>query len=68
MDTLSGGAGGDTFVLGDSLGAFYSGSGYATITDFSFSQGDKIQVFGSASDYTLANSGNGINTSTTKAI
>ncbi|MCA1992580.1 MAG: hypothetical protein LDL41_11190 [Coleofasciculus sp. S288] len=52
-DTLSGGAGADTFVLGDFYEAYYQGSGFATITDFNWAEGDKIQVFGSASDYSL---------------
>ena len=45
--------GADTFVLGDSFGAFYLGSGYATITDFYWVEGDKFEVYGSASDYSL---------------
>ncbi len=66
FDTLSGGAGADTFVLGDANGAFYldgskpGGDRYATITDFDRQEGDKIQVFGSASDYTLTPYNNGI--------
>ena len=66
FDTLSGGAGADTFVLGDANGAFYlDGSTpgwdrFATITDFDWQEGDKIQVFGSASDYTLTPYDNGI--------
>jgi Ca2+-binding RTX toxin-like protein len=45
--------GADTFVLGNAFGAFYLGSGYATITDFYWYEGDKFQVHGSASDYSL---------------
>ena len=66
FDTLSGGAGADTFVLGNANGAFYQdgstqGFGsFATITDFNFAEGDKFQVFGSASDYTLTPFDNGI--------
>ncbi|HEY9771298.1 MAG TPA: hypothetical protein V6C71_22845, partial [Coleofasciculaceae cyanobacterium] len=56
----SGGAGADTFVLGDAMGAFYQGSGYATITDLNWTEGDKIQAYGSTSDYTLTSFGNGI--------
>lgn len=52
-DTLTGGGGGDIFALGDSYGSFYQGGGYATITDFKWSEGDKIQVYGSTSNYTL---------------
>jgi hypothetical protein len=33
---------------------------YATITDVDWSQGDKFQVYGSASDYTLTPFGDGI--------
>jgi len=61
VDTLTGGASGDTFVLGDGRGRFYddnaklnAGAGdYARITDFSTAQGDKIQVAGTSSDYLL---------------
>lgn len=56
-DDLRGGAGADTFVLGRAFGDVYyqppSKLGYASILDFSSSEGDKIQVSGSASDYTL---------------
>lgn len=59
-DELTGGDGADTFVLGDSWGAFYEGSGYATITDFNGAEGDKIQVYGSIDDYTLSEYGGGM--------
>jgi Ca2+-binding RTX toxin-like protein len=59
-DTLSGGSGADTFVLGDSWGAFYEGNGYATITDFDWYEGDKFVVYGSSSDYSLSNFGSGV--------
>ncbi|ELS00411.1 putative calcium-binding protein [Xenococcus sp. PCC 7305] len=59
-DVLSGGYGADKFVLGDSYEAYYEGAGYATITDFNWNEGDKIQVHGSAHDYTLTPWGNGI--------
>ncbi|UUR06971.1 Ig-like domain-containing protein [Sphingomonas glaciei] len=57
IDTLTGGAGNDVFVLGDGRGRFYddgsnrsSGSAdYVRITDFS--AGDKLQLKGEASDY-----------------
>lgn len=52
-DILTGGDGADTFVLGDWFGAHYEGLGYATITDFNWTEGDKFQVFGSQSDYSL---------------
>lgn len=57
-DSLTGGAGADTFVIGDSDGCFYEGSGYATITDFDYFEGDKIQVFGSHTDYNVQDLGN----------
>ena len=57
-DTLWGGTGADKFVLGTSAGVFYKDTGsiegYATIKDFSRSQGDKIQVRGSISQYYLS--------------
>jgi len=56
LDTLRGGSGADTFVLGDKSRSFYlnsTGSSFATIVDFDFSQGDKIRVNGSVSGYTL---------------
>jgi Ca2+-binding RTX toxin-like protein len=56
-DTLTGGTGADTFELGDAISSFYlGGNSFATITDFDFSQGDKIQVNGSVSDYFLQKS------------
>lgn len=46
--------GGDIFVLGDSTnGAYYLGLGYATIEDFYWLEGDRIQVYGSINDYTI---------------
>lgn len=64
-DTLTGGAGSDTFVLGDSEGSHYTGSDYAIIKDFDANASsifplfldfeyDTIQVSGSLSDYTLS--------------
>jgi Tol biopolymer transport system component len=52
LDILSGGNGADTFVLG-SQRVYYQASGYATLTDFSSIQGDKIQVKGNSSQYQL---------------
>lgn len=56
FDDLYGGAGADTFVLGDSWsGVFYNetGDGYAVIKDFNYTEGDKIEVKGNASQYQL---------------
>lgn len=58
-DTLTGGDGADTFSIGSSGDAsyydegLYGAGGYALITDFNWSQGDKIQAHGSLSDYSL---------------
>jgi Ca2+-binding RTX toxin-like protein len=54
FDTLEGGTGADIFVLGEGV-AFYvdPANELATIVDFSRAEGDKIQVFGSISDYSL---------------
>lgn len=56
LDRLYGGAGADLFVLGTS--STFAGSafteGMAFILDFNRAEGDKIQVYGSASDYTLS--------------
>jgi Ca2+-binding RTX toxin-like protein len=54
FDVLSGGSGADTFALGDAVELFYQGTGYATITDFNFFEGDKIQVIGSSNNYSLS--------------
>jgi len=58
-DTLTGGTGADTFVLGNAdpkQGLFYQGRGHAIITDYS-PQDDYIQLKGSASNYKLLNWG-----------
>ncbi|MEP0754969.1 hypothetical protein NDA03_22405 [Trichocoleus sp. Lan] len=59
-DVLTGGGGADTFVLGDKIGSHYLESGFATITDFKSSEGDKIQINGSIFDggYTLTKTQN----------
>ncbi|BAY65743.1 hypothetical protein NIES22_58500 [Calothrix brevissima NIES-22] len=51
-DTLVGGAGSDTFVIGGDWGVSYQDFGYATITDWDF-QRDLIEAVGDASQYTL---------------
>ncbi|MDJ0731909.1 MAG: choice-of-anchor I family protein [Crocosphaera sp.] len=56
VDVLIGGAGADKFVLGDQYKAYYDDSGlqdYAHIQDFNGTEGDVIQLFGFATDYTL---------------
>lgn len=68
IDTLTGGTGADTFVLGDpnrdDLASFYIGAGYAIITDFNWGENDKIQVKGQISDYWIDQSRNfGVGTS-----
>lgn len=56
-DVLTGGEGADTFGLGYNgyFGAEidYLGSGYATITDFKYSENDKVRLGGTESNYTL---------------
>ncbi len=42
---MTGGLGADTFVAGDGLiGAYYLGQAYALVTDYSFIEGDVIQL------------------------
>lgn len=54
-DFLIGGSGADTFVLGVAGDVLYDNGGAdrAIIRDFDFSEGDVIQLSGSASDYQL---------------
>jgi RTX calcium-binding nonapeptide repeat (4 copies) len=51
-DTLIGGAGSDTFVLGGFWGASYQGAGYATIADWDPSA-DYIETLGDSSQYSF---------------
>ncbi|NET68148.1 MAG: protease [Moorea sp. SIO1G6] len=60
FDNLTGNAGADIFVLGDSYEAYYRGLGSANILDFNSNEGDRIRVFGSASSYSLSYSGTGL--------
>ena len=61
IDSLIGGAGKDTFVLADPFGVKYMGpDSYAKISDFGWQEGDKLQVYGSASDWTQTPNNNGI--------
>ena len=70
IDTLTGGQGKDTFLLGDATSqtGFYYDDGlentvgttdYALITDFSLSQ-DVVQLAGTSADYTLGSSPSGL--------
>lgn len=51
-DTLVGGDGSDTFILGGSWGVSYQGNAYATISDWNPSS-DYIQTIGNSSQYSL---------------
>jgi Ca2+-binding RTX toxin-like protein len=54
FDTLTGGANADKFVLGaQGHYNFYTGTGFALITDFNSSEGDKIALFETLDKYTL---------------
>ncbi|MEG4589192.1 calcium-binding protein [Microcoleus sp. MOSTC5] len=54
FDALTGGADADKFVLGaQSYYNFYTGSGFALITDFNSLEGDKIALFETLDKYTL---------------
>jgi Ca2+-binding RTX toxin-like protein len=59
FDTLTGGIGADIFVIGLAQGPFgYSGPDHATIRDFFSSDGDRIAVQGSVSDYRFVSNQN----------
>jgi len=60
-DFLVGGAGADTFILGDRAGAYYSTGGdgdVAYLSDFEVGT-DQVVLYGSAADYRLQQSGGG---------
>jgi len=44
QDTLTGGAGADTFVAGNTTGIHYTGSAISFVTDYNYAQGDVIQL------------------------
>ncbi|MGL5082982.1 MAG: DUF5060 domain-containing protein, partial [Microcoleaceae cyanobacterium] len=55
-DQLFGNSGADVFVLGDQIQSYYNFQGWnnnARIVDFSVVEGDKIQLHGQSSDYSL---------------
>ena len=67
FDELKGEDGSDTFVLGNASGVFYQGNGngdYALIDDFEFKEGDRIQLQGSAGDYSLGQNVSGLDKGT----
>lgn len=58
VDRLTGGVGEDRFVLTDrEFGVYYRGVGFATLTDFSRDEGDRIRLFGNAGQYAFNSSG-----------
>lgn len=62
IDRLSGGAGRDRFILGNSQGVFYRGqrnNDYALILDFNSSE-DVIQIAGSKANYSLGSAPSGL--------
>jgi Ca2+-binding RTX toxin-like protein len=63
-DFLIGGAGADRFILAKNQQSYYTGDGYATISDFNGAEGDKIRLSGRRCDYTYT-VGTGIGESTT---
>ena len=59
FDSLTGGGGADIFVIGMAQGPFgYSGPDHAIIRDFFSSDGDRIAVQGSVSDYRFVSNQN----------
>ena len=59
FDSLTGGGGADIFVIGMPQGPFgYSGPDHAIIRDFFSSDGDRIAVQGSVSDYRFVSNQN----------
>ena len=63
-DYFTGGLGGDMFVLGNASGAFYQESAsYAVITDYAAAEGDLIQLYGNANNYSLSYSNHNLGTS-----
>jgi Ca2+-binding RTX toxin-like protein len=72
IDTLTGGAGVDTFKLGDSTKVYYNDgkdntlgeADYALIQDFNQAAGDIIKLRGSAANYSLGSSPQGLPTGT----
>ena len=58
-DTLTGGTGSDTFVLGGDWGVSYQGEGHAIITDWE-PQLDRIELLGNSSQYSISFSNLGV--------
>ncbi len=55
IDELTGGKGGDTFVLGNETdGVYYLGDGNAVIKDLRFLEGDRLQLTGNIKDYSIS--------------
>ena len=64
IDTLHGGPGADSFILGNGQ-VYYDDNGtadYAMILGFNGAQGDRIQLYGSISDYTIEKNVSGLPT------
>ncbi len=63
LDKLKGDSGADKFWLGNSSGVFYTGAGnsdHVLIEDFKAAEGDRIQLRGTASQYTLGTNVSGV--------